>query len=95
MYLKKDRSKKALNRNEFFKARNRCIKYWHVSNYPDFYKDKSVHFKNAITPKPCSCWMCGNPRKAYKGRNSLYGSLTLKEYVANKVYNEIKMYLND
>ena len=32
----------------------------------------------------CSCWMCGNPRKYYKGK--LVNELTLKEYASLKDY---------
>lgn len=38
------------------------------------------------TPKSCSCWMCGNPRRFYTDRKS---GLTLKEVAHREVERKI------
>ena len=53
---------RAIRRAEKFKRKQRVSKW-----------DRPVHPLYADTPKPCSCDMCGNPRRSRfnKGRNKL------------------------
>ena len=39
------------------------------------------------TPVPCSCYMCGNPRRKFKGKNSLTLQ-ELKALEAERIQNE-------
>lgn len=37
----------------------------------DTKRKRTLRSKFAITPAPCSCWMCGNPRKFFSGKDRL------------------------
>lgn len=57
----KDHSKRALRRHhrERLIRKRRRIIWWAEHSHSGVL---------ANTPCPCSCWMCGNPRKYYKGQ---------------------------
>ena len=41
----------------------------------------AINGKNATTPRCCSCWMCGNPRRRWTGE----ARLTLQEHSFNEI----------
>ena len=49
--------------------------------------DKKTIGRYGTTPKLCSCWMCGNPRRSRKG----HARLSIKE----RVYNDRKFLRED
>lgn len=62
------------------KDKSRALKFFHIERIKNNRKNYSTVFcfnregyskrlgKSVKTPTPCSCWMCGNPRKYYKAR---------------------------
>lgn len=60
----KDHSKRALRRHhrERLKRKRASYYWWWASS------DVKRLGKVVTTPCMCSCWMCGNPRKYYKGQ---------------------------
>lgn len=84
MYLDKDKTR-AQTRYNLEKKKKKCRNYWWWSD-----KNESVEAhrmkvgKAAKTPKVCSCWMCGNPRRHQN-------MISLKEYAFIKK-DDIGMY---
>jgi len=77
-YLEKNK-KRDLTRFNLEKKKKECSKYFwlkYIENDNPKDLEKRVG-KMSHNPKSCSCWMCSNPRKHYKGR--LKGRLTLAE----------------
>ncbi len=58
-------SKRALRRYHYQRLKNKRIR----QNYWGHDKNVAQLGISVDTPKPCSCWMCGNPRK-YFGEKS-------------------------
>lgn len=77
-----DKIKRALRRfnTSVIKAKRKT--YW----YGKFLSDSKQIGKLVHTSTFCSCWMCGNPRKHYKGK--LVNELTHKEFASRKIKDE-------
>lgn len=62
---------RALRRHYYYWLKERVRHYW-VCSALDWHNgdhtpvEDSVLAFRANTPKACSCWMCGNPRKYFK-----------------------------
>ena len=73
MYLEKNRSR-AQTRYNLEKKKKKCRNYWWWSKDSESAEEQRMKVgKAAQTPKICSCWMCGNPRKHQN-------LISLKEY---------------
>lgn len=42
------------------RARHQCVTYYHIEPTPE------AVGRHARTRKPCSCYMCGNPRRHHR-----------------------------
>lgn len=67
--------KRAIRRYHYKRLKYNRKKYWFAG------KSEKYLGMCVTTPSPCSCYMCGNPRKYFK-------SLTMQEKKANVVYKE-------
>lgn len=67
-YLEKYTSN-AQRRFSLEKKKNKCNNFYWIKyqEEDDFHSIKRIG-KLSQTPKSCACWMCGNPRRFYKGR---------------------------
>jgi len=72
----------ATRRHHISRLRAKRKHYWSGNN------DDRLLGALTSTPCPCSCWMCGNPRKNY-------GEKTLKEYLSDFDFNEQLIELGD
>ncbi len=66
--MKPTTAKRALRRHhlERHKAKARKVLHWQDRSFSSEREEALVVGKWAHTPKACSCWMCGNPRKHWK-----------------------------
>lgn len=90
-YIEKTK-KRSQTRYELIKKKKACSKYYWLK-YIDDKDEKSLQKqigKLSHNPKVCSCWMCGNPRRKYKGK--IKGKMTLAE-IRNSDAVDIKKYL--
>lgn len=80
-FLQKNKTR-AQTRFNLTKKKKECSSYFWLFyldslDYQDKKNIKKKIGKIAHNPKGCSCWMCGNPRRKYKGRRD--AKLTLAE----------------
>jgi hypothetical protein len=52
----------AFRRHQRFRARRRALRYLRWSSEPPWITARAVA-RWAVDRVPCSCWMCGNPRR--------------------------------
>lgn len=74
----------AKKRKEYFVDKN-FLAFSSIKRFCEHEYSFKLNRKLAKTPKPCSCYLCGNPRKFYNAR-------TLKEIVA---INELKHFFEN
>lgn len=77
-FLEKNRTR-AQTRFNLDKKRKECSRYFwliYLDNQDENEMKRKIG-KISHNPKVCSCWMCGNPRKKYKGRRE--AKMTLAE----------------
>lgn len=91
MYLEKDKTR-AQTRFNLQKKKIACSKYFWLTYIDDQSEENLIKKVGKLShnPKNCSCWMCGNPRRKYKGRKK--GRITLKEEIITSKH-EIENYL--
>ena len=86
--------KRALRRHHKQRMRRRAKKLFDqwgyfglpTNAYPKDHIDKDVQYalvRRGDTFTCCSCWMCGNPRKAFKGNEGLTRQ-EVKQNIADK-----------
>lgn len=54
--------------------------FWAQTDLCECFYDPKAQARFKDTPKTCSCWSCGNPRRAFAGKNS--SALTRAEKIA-------------
>ena len=60
-------NKRALRRWHELRLFQKRKGYWGGAAVPEYKQIDDLKMKRVVnTPKPCSCFMCGNPRKHYK-----------------------------
>ncbi|HCJ8469726.1 TPA: hypothetical protein NV714_003534 [Escherichia coli] len=88
-YLEKDKTRALTRANS--KKKKEQVKRWWVNHFYRVVNDQvddindhrydAINGKNAKTPRCCSCWMCGNPRRRWTGE----ARLTLQEHSFNEI----------
>jgi hypothetical protein len=68
-----------LRRQEGIKRAMRVIRVWRMIDFVNHENEDYTLRWMLKTRKPCSCAMCGNPRKYFKGKDKL----TMQERRAN------------
>ena len=85
---------RAQRRSDSLRLKNKRASYWGFGKYG--WKERTNHSPTYMsakqigsvvdTPTPCSCWMCGNPRKKLFSSNS--ERLTVQERKANEKFTD-------
>ena len=58
--------KRALRRHHRKRLQNKRRNYWHMQSWSDVEQLEKAIKQVIRTPKPCSCFICGNPRKFFQ-----------------------------
>lgn len=86
----KEKSKRASRRHHKKRMKNKAKKKLKQDHW---FEDDEEHFeeyiaKNADHLANCSCWMCGNPRNHFKGKDRLTRQELLAERLEKEQFEE-------